>query len=106
MVSRRRSRARASADSSPIGSSGSTSSMPVVIRFRAVATFHLIGKIHVASSLEIVARDEGGGQRAHAGVRNLGPDTAREEERVQSSPLVSRADALAGSVSPRGYDPV
>src|SRR2546423_1638201 len=81
-VSCRCRRARASADSSPVGSSGSTSSMPVVILLLGAATFRiLIGKINVAWRVEVVAGHQGGGQRPQAGVRDLLPGAPGQQER-------------------------
>src|SRR3954451_7117145 len=106
-VSLRCRRARASADSSPIGSSGSTSSMPVVILLLDTATFYnLIGKIDVAWRVQIVTGDECGRERAKAGVRNLPPGTARDQQRMEADAAIGRADPVAGAVAPGRDDAV
>src|SRR6185312_15948712 len=88
-VSWRCSRARASADSSPFGSSGSTSSMPVVILLLGTATFtYLIGKIDVAWRVQIVAGHQRRGKGAKTCVGDVVPRAARQQERMEAHAAV------------------
>src|SRR6266513_2621443 len=105
-VSWRCSRARASADGSPIGSSGSTSSMPVVILLLAMATFHSIGEIDVAWRGQVIARHEGSRQCAQAGVGHLVPRVTSEQQGMQADTAVCGGDAIPGAVLPGRHDAV
>src|SRR4029450_3929587 len=94
-VSWRCSRARASGDCSPTGSSGSTSSMLVGILLLAVATFrYLIGKIDVSWSVQVVTGDELGRQGADTGIRPRVPGVPGQEQGVEAPPAVGRRDPL------------
>src|SRR5512133_398323 len=105
-VSWRCSRARASADSSPVGSSGSTSSMPVVILLLVAATFRFIGEIDVAWRAEVVAGHVRGREVSQAGIRHVLPDAPREQQRMEAHSAVGGCNSLVGAGTPRPDDPV
>src|SRR5580765_5328253 len=106
-VSWRCSRARASADSSPFGSSGSTSSMPVVILLLGTATFtYLIGKIDVAWRVQIVTGHQCRGKGAETRVWDVVPRAARQQERMEPYATVGRGHPLTGPFTPGLDNPV
>jgi hypothetical protein len=61
----------------------------------------LIGKVDVSWSVEVVARDELGRQRAHALVRNVAPCGARKQERVEPDAAVCGTHPLGSGLAPR-----
>src|SRR6266511_2198607 len=109
-VSCRWRRARASGDSSPVGSRGWTSSMLDLILVSGAAILLLpgqvIGKIDVSWRFEIVAGHELSGQPAQPLVRHGAPDLAGEQQRMKADAAVGRRQPLRAALAPCRYYPV
>ena len=67
---------------------------------------NVIGRIDVSWRGKVVALDGLGGEIAEAGVRNVDPGRACEQQRVETDASVGRGQERGVSSAPRGDDPI
>jgi hypothetical protein len=78
--------------------------MPIVILLLGTAILQVIGKIDVAWSVQIVTSDERRGQVSEAGVRDVVPRGAAEQQRMEADAVVRRGDTVTRAVPPGSDD--
>src|SRR6266849_2374953 len=104
MVSCRCRRARASGDSSPVGSSGWTSSMLDLILVSGAVILpspdQIIGKIDVSWRLEVVAGHKFGREPTQPLVGHVAPGAACEQHRMKADASVGSGHALFAALTP------